>query len=85
MKAIKVDRFYVNNLNRKSRFYYVLGKFGDNYDYILWDADQATIGYVKMKPLIDYTPFLLPEEGIEKFNLEKRFIRGMFTDDQRNK
>lgn len=76
----EIGKFYVDRLNQPHRFYYILDKSGSHYDHVLWDADMGTIKYISMRALIDYTPFIFPDEGIKKFKLEKRFIKGIFND-----
>ena len=72
MTDLQVGNFYVNNLNRKTKFYYIIGKLYDYYDYVLWDAAQGTIDYYDMRRLIDNTPFLMIDEDVEKFKLRIR-------------
>ena len=81
---VEVGKFYVNNPNRPSRFYYILGKSSDDegfdYDYIMWDEYEKNIKFASMEWLIDSNPFI-----IRRGKLKYIFIQGTFQYDQRNK
>ena len=72
----EVDKFYVNNPNRPSRYYFVLTEYqGNDYDYILWDKHLNQFKYGSKQWLIDNNPFPVSEKELERI-----FIKGVLKD-----